>query len=185
MSVYLDAGEMLAQEKLAIDPMETAGELESRLAPLGARLALHVLGQIASGTATGIKQDKVLVTKAPKLTKEHGLINWNRSAEQVCNQIRAMQPWPTAYTYFHRPAHPLLRLIVFKAIPHSGEGSPSAGQIITRADGAAQLLVAGANGCLVKILELQPAGKKRMSAVEFLRGHRLGPGDHFGPEQEE
>src|SRR5947209_2152990 len=72
MSVYLDAGDILAQETIDIGPEETAGELEARLAPLGAKLALQVIDQIAAGTTDGAKQDKSLVTKAPKLTKEHG-----------------------------------------------------------------------------------------------------------------
>src|SRR5438132_1204350 len=102
MSVALDAGDMLAQEAIDIGLDETAGELENRLADLGARLATKVINQIAAGAAQGIKQDKTQATKAPKLTKEHGLIDWSRPARDVCNQIRAMQPWPTAYTFWHR-----------------------------------------------------------------------------------
>src|SRR6516162_1725132 len=69
MTTGLDAGDMLAQEKLAIGPDETAGELEARLAPLGARLAMQVIDRLAAGPVTGVKQDKALVTKAPKLKK--------------------------------------------------------------------------------------------------------------------
>src|SRR5229473_6630632 len=101
MSVALDAGDMLAQEAVDIGPDETAGEVEARLAQLGAKLAVKVVDQIAAGTDRGVKQDKAQVTKAPKLKKENGLIDWGRTAEQVCNQVRAMQPWPTAYTYRH------------------------------------------------------------------------------------
>src|SRR6516225_9551242 len=72
MTTGLDAGDMLAQEKLAIGPDETAGELEARLALLGATMAMKVIAQLASGTIAGIKQDRTLVTKAPKLTKEQG-----------------------------------------------------------------------------------------------------------------
>ncbi len=92
----LDAGDILAQEAVDIRPEETAGELEARLGPLGAKLAANVVERIATGEPVpGVKQDKSQVTKAPKLTKEHGLIDWTRTAEQVCNHIRAMQPWPT------------------------------------------------------------------------------------------
>src|SRR5262249_40175529 len=127
MTTGLDAGDMLAQEAVDIGPEETAGELEARLAPLGARLAVQVIGQIAAGTATGVKQDKSQVTKAPKLKKEDGLIDWTRDARQVCNQVRAMQPWPTAYTFFHHQAQPPRRLIVHKASWHpclDGESAP-------------------------------------------------------------
>src|SRR5207302_1967309 len=115
-----------------IGPEETAGELEARLAVIGGRLASRVVDAIAAGTAQGSKQDKAQATKAPKLTKEHGQIDWSRHARDVCNQIRAMQPWPTAYTYWHRPGQQPLRLIVHKAAWHEGMASeaPSPGQII-------------------------------------------------------
>jgi methionyl-tRNA formyltransferase len=188
MSTRLDAGDMLAQEALDLLPDETAGELEARLAPLGARLALQVIEQIEAGTAKGVKQDPALVTKAPKLKKEHGFIDWSRSAEQVCNQIRAMQPWPTAYTHWHRQTHPAMRVIVWKATdrliahePVEGAGHPGT---LTQSGVPPRLLVETGNRGFVEILELQPAGKKRMPASEFLRGHRLQPGDRLGPENE-
>ncbi len=79
---------------------------------------MTVIEQIAAGTSKGVPQDKTKATKAPKLTKEHGLIDWTRSASEICNQIRAMQPWPTAYTFLQRPDEPPLRLLLFKAAPH-------------------------------------------------------------------
>jgi methionyl-tRNA formyltransferase len=184
MSVHLDAGEMLAREAVAIGPEETAGELEARLAPVGARLALQVIDQTAAGTARGIPQDKSQVTKAPKLTKEHGQIDWGRQARQVCNHIRAMQPWPTAYTFLHRPGHPPQRLIITRAAALDVQAPPNLapGAAVVRPETPQRLLVASGDRGLVEILELQPAGKRRMAAVEFLRGHRLQPGDRFGPE---
>src|SRR5262249_54492113 len=117
MSVNLDAGDMLAQEATDIGPEETAGEVEARLAPLGAKLALQTIEPIAAGTAHGVKQDKSLVTKAPKLKKEDGLIDWTRYHNEVCAQIRAMLPWPTAYTFLHHPGRSPLRVIIIKAVP--------------------------------------------------------------------
>src|SRR5205823_12953316 len=90
MSTALDAGDILAQEAAPIGPEETAGDVEARLAPLGACLAMGVIEQTAAGTAKGKPQDNSLVTKAPKLTKENGLIDWTRHAEGICRQIRAM-----------------------------------------------------------------------------------------------
>jgi methionyl-tRNA formyltransferase len=183
MSVRLDAGDMLAQEKLAIGPDETAGELEARLAPLGARLALRVLDQVAAGTAQGLKQDKAQVTKAPKLTKEHGLIDWTRPARAICNQVRAMQPWPTAYTYWHRSGKEPWRLILQKATWHDGEGpAQKPGQVLLLPDRPEGLYCSAGQGSRVEVLELQPEGKRRMTAGEFLRGHRPQAGDRFGPE---
>jgi methionyl-tRNA formyltransferase len=184
MSVYLDAGAMLAQATVDIHPDETAGELEARLAPVGGRLALQVIEQIAAGTAQGIPQDKSLATKAPKLTKDMGLLQWDRPAAVVCCQIRAVQPWPTPYTFLHEHGRPPLRLIVPRAtvfdISAAG-GTP--GQALLRPDAPQRLLAAAGSATAVEILEVQPAGKRRMAAAEFLRGHRLQSGDFFGPEK--
>jgi methionyl-tRNA formyltransferase len=189
MSVSLDAGDMLAQEAIEIGPDETAGDVEALLAPLGARLALQVIEQIQNGTAQGRKQDPSLVTKAPKLKKEHGLIDWSRAPGQVRDQVRAMQPWPTAYTFLHRQGKPSIRVIInrmgecHQIRMHKGPSYPEPGSILLL-PGDNGLLVATGAGRAIDILELQPAGKKRMPAAEFLRGNPIQPGDHFGPEKE-
>jgi methionyl-tRNA formyltransferase len=184
MTTGLDAGEMLAQEAIELGPAETAGEAEARLALVGARLAVKVVDEIAAGTVQGRKQDAALVTKAPKLTKEHGAIDWNRSAVQVCNHVRAMQPWPTAYTYWHRAGQQPLRLLVLKATARAGQAGETdpAGDILVQADVSRLRVVAG-DGQVVEIEELQPAGKRRMTAAEFLRGRKPQAGDRLGPEQ--
>jgi methionyl-tRNA formyltransferase len=180
MSTALDAGDILAQAAVDILPDESAGGLEARLGPLGAKLAVAIVDRIATGQPVpGVKQDKSQVTKAPKLTKEHGLIDWSRPAEAVCNHIRAMQPYPTAYTYLHRDGQPPLRLIVLKARVLPGEAAP-VGTVRTDAMHK-QLLVACGQGA-VEIVELQPAGKRRMSASDFLRGNVLTSGARMGPE---
>jgi methionyl-tRNA formyltransferase len=190
MSVSLDAGDMLAQEAIDIGADETAGDVEARLAPLGARLALQVIEQIQNGTVQGRKQDPSQVTKAPKLKKEHGLIDWNRTYEQVCNQIRAMQPWPTAYTFWHRLGQPPSRVIITKAIPYPVRYDPSVppGSIIIEPRMPKSLFVTAGlidpdERSVVEIEELQPAGKRRMKVEDFLRGHKLQQGDRFGPER--
>jgi methionyl-tRNA formyltransferase len=188
MSVSLDAGDMLAQETIDIGPSETAGEVEGRLAPLGAQLASQVIEQMRMGQVEGRKQDQSQVTKAPKLKKEHGLIDWSRYCREVVNQVRAMQPWPTAYTFLHRRGQPPLRIIVHKAgwYKNSLPQLPP-GAVVLRLHHDHELHVAtkpenDRTGSEVEIFELQPAGKRRMTAREFLRGHRLQEGDYFGPE---
>jgi methionyl-tRNA formyltransferase len=182
MAVSLDAGDMLAQEAIDIRTDETAGELEARLAPLGARLAVQVADRIAAGAALGIKQDKSQVTKAPKLKKEDGLIDWTRTAEQVCNQIRAMQPWPTAYTFLRGGGKPPVRVIINRATPFGPIfGFPVKPGLLNAPSQQSLQVMAGING-FVEVHELQPAGKKRMTAAEFLRGHPIKDGDSFGPE---
>jgi methionyl-tRNA formyltransferase len=184
MSPSLDAGDMLAQEALAILPGETAGELETRLAPLGAKLALEVIARLKSGPLTGSKQDKTLATKAPKLKKDDGLIDWSRPAEQVANQVRAMQPWPTAYTFLRREGKPPTRIVIGRTgkfiAAGGGTALPTSG--LLRGGEGNTLWVFTGGGEAIEIVELQPAGKKRMRADEFLRGHALKPGDHFGRE---
>jgi methionyl-tRNA formyltransferase len=181
MTTGLDAGDMLAQEKLAIGPDETAGELEARLAPLGAELATNVIEQLASGSVTGVKQDRAQVTKAPKLTKELGLINWTCSAQQVCNQVRAMQPWPTAYTWWHRKDKPAMRLMIGRCRAHAEAATGTIPGRCVIAEKITALQVASGTG-EVEILDLQPSGKRRMEAGEFLRGNTVREGDWFGAE---
>lgn len=190
----LDAGDMLAQEAVDIGPDETTGELEARLAPLGARLCLDVIHRIKAGPVSGAKQDPALVTKAPKLKKEDGLIDWSKPAAAVVNHVRAMQPWPTAYTFLHRPGKEPMRVIIVKTgthlsigMPGGEEGLPS-GQLYASvplgSEGMRIPLGVVCNKWQVLFIdELQPAGKKRMSAEEFLRGHPVTDGCRFGPEK--
>jgi methionyl-tRNA formyltransferase len=182
MTVGLDAGDMLAQASVEIGAEETAGELEARLAPVGAKLALDVIKQIKEGTTKGVKQDPALVTKAPKLTKEHGSIDWSRAADRIRDFVRAMQPWPTAYTAWHRAGEPPLRLIVNKtaARPLTAGETGRPGDVLLTGD--SQRLLVVAMDSVVEIVELQPAGKRRMLAADFLRGRRPQAGDRLGPE---
>jgi len=183
MSTALDAGDMLAQEAVAIGPDETAGEVEARLAPVGARLALQVIEQLRAGTSQGRKQDPALVTKAPKLAKELGAVDWHRHGRTVCNHVRAMQPWPTAYTFWHRLGQKPLRLILHRATwrPAGPGEDTTPGMILGEEGDLSKLGVMAGEGTAVEVLELQPEGKRRMAAVDFLRGRRPQPGDFLGP----
>ena len=142
---------------------------------------MQVVDLLATGTAQGVKQDPTQVTKAPKMTKEHGAIDWRRTAAEVCNHVRAMQPWPTPYTFWHRPGQQPVRVIVLKGMARTGAEAAAAGTILVQSDLSKLSVVAG-DGGIVDITELQPAGKKRMNAAEFLRGRRPQPGDRLGPE---
>jgi methionyl-tRNA formyltransferase len=180
MTTGLDAGDMLAQDAIDILPDETAGELEARLAPVGASLAVHIVRRLTAGPVPGAKQDPAKVTKAPKLKKENGLIDWSRPAEQVVRQVRAMQPWPTAYAWLHHGGQSL-RLTVQRAAAAKRDACNSDLPAGATSVDVSRLFVGTADG-VVELLELQPAGKRRMAAAEFLRGHHLVDGDRFGPE---
>lgn len=185
MSIALDAGDMLAQVAIEILPEETAGELEDRLGPLGARMALETVDKLAQGPVPGLPQDKSQVSKAPKLTKEHGLIDWTRSATKVCNQIRAMQPWPTAYTYLHREGFEPLRLIVNSARKNGEYNALLAPGVVSShfLQGSPSILwVKCGDGRWIEIMELQPAGKRRMSVKDFLRGNQIPSGAWMADE---
>src|SRR5262249_49556157 len=180
----LDSGDMILQEAIDILPNDTTGSLEARLAELGAKLAVEAVRKYQAGPVTGTKQDPALVTRAPKIKKEFGLIDWRMSHEDVCRHVRAMQPLPTAYTSPHRPGKEPIRVIVNKATlagvlaGFGGDTVPNGGVLPF----PTRLVVKTGNYQLVEILELQPAGKKRMTAEEFLRGHPVVEDMRFGPE---
>jgi len=185
MTPGLDAGPCLGQQRTPIDPDEDAAAVEARLAEMGAELVQSVVEQLAAGTAKPAPQDAAQASKAPRLTKDDGAIDWSRPAVEIKNQVRAVRPWPRAYTFWRQQdavgATPL-RLNIDRVGVASGEAASaagtSAGTIIHTED---QLIVATGEGA-VEILELQPAGKRTMTATEFLRGNRVSVGDRFGSE---
>lgn len=175
----VDTGHVLATAATPIGPDDTAGDVEARLAPMGAGLILGIIDRLAAGEELpGVPQDDRLATKAPKLKKEDGELDWSRTAEQVCRQVRAMHPWPTPYTHWLREGQPPLRFIVHRAAVAPGGRALAPGEIAQ--DSAEAMIVGAADGTAVAIAELQPAGKKRMPAADFLRGRRPRPGDRLG-----
>ena len=146
----------------------------------------------SGGPVEGQKQDPALVTKAPKIKKEFGLIDWTKPADYIERFVRAMQPWPTAYTFLHRPGKEPMRVIVNRVDENCdcrmrcrsectirATRSADAPRRLADPDGRARSRV---NDYCVEILELQPAGKKKMTAEEFLRGYPIVEGMRFGPE---
>ncbi|MCI0701313.1 MAG: methionyl-tRNA formyltransferase [Planctomycetia bacterium] len=189
----LDSGNMILQEAIDILPDDTTGSLEARLAILGAKLAVEAARKYQSGgPVEGTKQDPALVTKAPKIKKEFGLIDWTKPADYICRFVRAMQPWPTAYAFLHRPGKESMRVIVNIAgeFPVKCNKEFQPGQVFADPLGhfPKSLFVAagyadnGETRWVIEIEELQPAGKKKMTAEEFLRGYPVVEGMRFGPE---
>ena len=179
MTPRIDAGGMIAVAKTPIGPDETAGELEDRLAEIGAPLVRESIAAIESGRATILPQEKGKVTRAPKLRKEEGAIAWTRPAQGVHDHVRAMQPWPMAWTFWHsgEAGKAPQRIIVHRTGVVDARGE--AGKVIEV--GKDRLVVAAGTGA-VAILTVQPPGKKAMTAGEFLRGHRVQLGDRMGDE---
>jgi methionyl-tRNA formyltransferase len=180
MTPQLDAGPAIAQASLVVGEDETAAEVEPRLAELGVPLVMESIERLAAGTAKAIPQDASQVTKAPRLKKEQGAIDWHRTAEQIKDQVRALEPWPRTFTFWHRPGGEPLRVILDRvrlAEWYSGPGAP--GEVLEAYQD--RLLVATGEGA-VRIESIQPAGKKAMAAEDFLRGYPVRSGEFFGPE---
>lgn len=175
MTPRIDAGGMLAVARTPIRLDETAGELEDRLALLGAPLVLETIPALVAGTAEPLPQRKSRVTRAPKLSKDDGWIDWARPARAAHDLIRAMNPWPLASTTWLRPGGPA-RLIIHRAELDDGQGSP--GQVL---EAAGDRLVVAAGEGAVRLLVVQMVGKKAAPAVEFLRGQHPY-GDFMGPK---
>lgn len=178
MTPGLDAGPCLAQERTPIDPDEDAAMLEARLARLGADLVLRVVDELAAGTAKPVEQDASEASKAPRLAKEQGAIDWSRPAVEIKNLVRAVQPWPRAHTFWHRGDAAPMRINVDRVqLADARSENAAAGQVLAA---TGRLVVATGDGAL-ELLAVQAAGKRAMSAGEFLRGNRVGVGDRLGP----
>lgn len=173
----LDSGAILGVETVAIAPSETAGELEVRLAELAVPLALRVIDELENGTTQPKPQDVSLVTRAPRIKKDDGLIDWSKSNEEIDWHVRAMQPWPSAFTFLRTAGRSPARLIVLEVKPVDTcvDGAP--GEILSANDG--RLIVKTGRGA-VEIVRIKPEGKREMTAAEFLCGHLVGPGNQFG-----
>jgi methionyl-tRNA formyltransferase len=160
----LDAGPMLAQAVRPIAPSDTSDAVEHSLAQLGAALLVDTLPAIASGLVVEIPQDESCATYAPRLTKDEGLVDYAAPALAIHNQIRGLRPWPMAFTFLGGS-----RLVLHEAqlSPHDPADSPPG--TIVRTDRA--LTVATGDRRSIDILQLQPEGRRVMTAREFLAGH--------------
>jgi methionyl-tRNA formyltransferase len=166
----MDTGPMLLKRRLAIGEDETAGQLAARMAAVGAEALVEALAAIEAGTAVAEAQDSTRASYAPMLDKTHGQVDWARTAEEVRNLVRGVDPWPGATTTLG--GEPLK---LFGAARADGQGDPGA-VLSVAADGA---VIATGDGA-VRIAELQAPGKRRMSAAELARGRKLAPGTRLG-----
>jgi methionyl-tRNA formyltransferase len=165
----LDAGPVLATRERAIGADETSVDVERDLSQLGANLLVTVLDRMSTGIVQETPQDESQATYASRLTKEDGVIDWSRPAAAVHNLIRGLHPWPHAFTFLQARRYILLRSVLVTGSGRPGEVVEATGDRLTVATGA------GA----VRLLEVQPEGKRPMNAREFLAGHRVVIGDIF------
>jgi methionyl-tRNA formyltransferase len=170
MTAGLDGGPVLNRRATAIGPDETAGDLHTRLAALGAQLLVETLPPYAAGTVAPQTQNEAEATYARKITKEDGRLDWTQPALAVRHRLRAMTPWPGGYTFLPSPSGPRL-LKIWRARMEDRQGP--AGHIV-QADKSGLVVACGTGA--VAIEELQLAGGRKMTATEFLAGHPMQPG---------
>jgi methionyl-tRNA formyltransferase len=171
----MDTGAIILQEPTPIAPDDTAAVLHDRLAALGARLLGVALDRLATTGWSPEPQDHARATYAPMLKKSDGLIDWSMDAVCLANKIRGMYPWPGCYTLLEGAA-----VKIHAAEVRDAAGSAPVGSVVAVcADG---IDVATGRGVL-RLKEVQRAGKKRLAAAEFLKGHPLKPGTRLGTEQ--
>jgi methionyl-tRNA formyltransferase len=171
----VDTGSVVLQARVRIGPDETAGELHDKLAEVGAEIVLQTVRLMELGKMQLRQQDHAFATPAPKIMKEHCKIEWESSAQQVHNFARGLSPSPCAWTKHGETLLKIYRTSLVDSIPVTSEKKES-GQVVQtdRED----FIVQTGDG-VVKLLELQQEGKKRLPVAEFLRGYAVRVGDKF------
>ena len=174
----IDTGDIISQERVEILPTDNVGDVHDKLMHLGATLTLDTVNHILKGDLVTIPQDKLLTegaetSLAPKIFKETCRIDWTLPAVRVHNLVRGLSPYPCAWTELYdatdNEGGAIYNLKVLETRVTDADGSATPGSVISRDGG---LIVACGEGA-IEILRLQPAGKKAMTAAEFLRGARM------------
>ena len=170
----IDKGRVILQEKVAIRPDETAGELHDELMLLGNRLVVETIKKIESGDLQTVTQEELaagtVLKEAPKIFKNFCYIQWDRDCQSIYNHIRGLSPYPAAHTKLQAEGGEPIELKVFASEIELTRHVHPAGTVLT--DGKSYLKVA-ANDGFIHLTTLQQAGKKAMNIAEFLRGIRL------------
>jgi len=170
----LDAGPMLASVTRSIGREETSVDVERDLAHLGAALLVEIADGLAEGSVAETPQDEDAATYAPRLTKDDGAIDWSWPAARIHDLIRGLHPWPHAFSFLDGR-----RFILIASAADGLTASSDAPGTIVESEGD-RLVVATGNGAL-RLLQIQPEGKRSMSVRDFLAGHRTARGARFSP----
>jgi methionyl-tRNA formyltransferase len=166
----LDTGDILLQEEMPVAEDDTAESLAPRLAAVGAELLVRTLRGLHAGTAEARPQDPSLATLAPILKKEDGRMDFARPARELRNRLRGFQPWPGAFTTFRGK-----NLHVWNAAVAGRPVAP--GELLVE---NGRLFAGCAGNTALELLQLQPGGKKRMPARDFIMGYRPQSGEKLG-----
>lgn len=167
MNEGMDTGDMILKREVPIDPCDTGGSLHDKLAKVGASLLGETVELIRSGRVPRVPQDESLATVAPKLKKADGKIDWNLPAVTIHNHIRAFNPWPGSFCIM--PGNPgiTLKVLATRVEPFPSAGG-KVGEVLEPA-GDGPLIQTGLQA--IRLLEVQPEGRKPMTGAAFLRGH--------------
>ena len=169
----MDAGDLILQERAPIRDEATTATLEPLLAELGATLLMRALDDIRAGRVRAVPQDETKVVLAPKLSKEDGRVDWPMAASAIRNRVRAFQPWPGSFCEVPEGSGHLLKLIEVRIEKRAGEPG-----MVLECGGDGPLVACGEHS--LRLLEVQPEGKKPMAGAAFLCGHKLMPGSRLG-----
>lgn len=178
MDVGLDTGDIISQESLIIEKNETGGSLFNKMSKLGSNLLLRTLKNIEKGTASRIAQDESKSTYVKMINKDMGNIDFNDSAIQIERLIRALNPWPSAYTYIDGK---MLKIWESEVVELDLEEEYEIGTIV-KLEKDSIIIKTGEKYLAIK--ELQLEGKKRMGVNSFLRGNQLSVGRQFKSRKE-
>jgi len=171
MTPALDAGDILAEETIAITPQMTAVELRAKMMAIGPGMLDRAIQLIEDKKAKFIAQDKTKVTYAPKLTKEMGAIDWKKGAKNIHGLVRGLLPWPSAYTHYQGK---ILKILSSEVV---GEGARQEPGTLIELTKNGFVIATSDKGLLVKKVHLQAS--KPMDASSFVNGHRLQVGFNF------
>ena len=167
----LDTGDILLQREVPIAADDTAETLSPKLAAVGAELMVGTLLGLRERTVLPQAQDHSRASLAPILRKEDGRIDFSRTAAEIHNRLRGFQPWPGAYTSFRGK-----QLVIGGARVAVSAGLPSPGSLLVEDN----RLLAGCRDSFLELFEVQPEGKKRMAARDFINGYRPQSGEKLG-----
>ncbi len=169
----IDTGDIIAQERVDILPTDNVGDVHDRLMLLGADLTIDTIESIIDGTLKTIPQDQLVgdtePTPAPKIFKETCRIDWNRPAREIHNLVRGLSPYPAAWSVLTDDGKEIGSVKIFETAVLDGGADVEPGQIVIDR----YRLMVGCSDGLIEVLSLQPQGKRRMSASDFLRGSHL------------
>ena len=188
MTPRVDAGPCIAQATTPIEPEENAVELEAQLRDIGGWLIRRTVDALEAGELEPLAQDPASASKAPRLKKSDGAIDWSRKSLEIKNHIRAMEPWPKCFTFWHhggrhRPKDQPVRMIMGPVdVVEAVKSDAAPGEVLE--SGGGRLIVKTGDGA-VRLKQVQPAGKRAMNIDEFLRGYHVAEGERFGPQAEE